>query len=472
MTVFPRPLAFVDLETTGADPARDRITEIGIVEVSGDDVREWSSLVNPQTPIPPFIERLTGISDAMVADAPSFSELAAELRVRLEGRVFLAHNARFDYGFLRHEFRRVGVDFRADVLCTVKLSRKLFPQHHKHSLDALVERHGLPVESRHRALSDARAIHGFWHKVHLELPAESVRSVLDDLLRTPHLPPGVDPSVLDDLPEGPGVYLFFAGDGTPLHVDRCDNIRRRVLAHFTSARSSERAARIARDVGRIDWIETAGELGASLTQSRLARELAPIHDARPRRKREPCSWKLEKGPDGGLALSLTHPAAADFATGGELYGLFPSAERARESLREIAAAHRLCLCRLGLEPGAGPCSAHSLKRCDGVCAGREALGRHDIRLFSALAKIKLPTWPFPGPVGIVEANSWSGRREIHLVDHWCHLGTVQSEGDIGQTLSVRPTFDLDTYRILVRHLKQAKGEIIPLARPVSGIGEF
>ena len=121
-----RPLAFVDLETTGATATADRVTEIGIVEVDEDgSVREWQQLVNPGTRIPPFIEQLTGISNAMVADAPPFAAVADETLRRLEGRLFIAHNARFDYGFLKNEFKRLGITFRAPVLCTVKLSRTL-----------------------------------------------------------------------------------------------------------------------------------------------------------------------------------------------------------------------------------------------------------------------------------------------------------------------------------------------------------
>src|ERR1700693_4895500 len=119
------PIVFVDLETTGATATADRITEIGIVEVSDRGVSEWSSLVNPEARISEFIERLTGISNAMVATAPTFASLADEVMARLQGRLFIAHNARFDYGFLKNEFKRAGQNFRATVLCTVKLSRKL-----------------------------------------------------------------------------------------------------------------------------------------------------------------------------------------------------------------------------------------------------------------------------------------------------------------------------------------------------------
>ena len=160
------PLAIVDLETTGAHPAWNRVTEIAVVEVQdGEVASEWSTLVNPGAPIPAGIQALTGVTNAMVEDAPAFEDIARELHERLEGRVFVAHNARFDYGFLRREFERAGLRFQARTLCTVKLSRRLFPGHARHSLDSLVERHGLKFGAqggaRHRALGDAQAVWQF-----------------------------------------------------------------------------------------------------------------------------------------------------------------------------------------------------------------------------------------------------------------------------------------------------------------------
>lgn len=159
-------LLFVDLETTGARQEEDRITEIGIVSVESDGrVEHWSSFVNPGMPIPAFIQQLTGIQDEMVADAPSFETLMPELQQRLEGGLFIAHNARFDYGFLRHAFARTGHAFHPDILCTVRLSRQLFPQEQKHSLDRLITRHTLVPQARHRALADADLLHQLWGKL-------------------------------------------------------------------------------------------------------------------------------------------------------------------------------------------------------------------------------------------------------------------------------------------------------------------
>ena len=136
--LFEQALAIVDLETTGGHITRDRITEVGLILVDGERVERIDFLVNPGQTIPAFIEQMTGISNAMVADAPPFADIAAELLEKLQGRLFIAHNVRFDYGFLKNEFKRVGLSFRSDVLCTVKLSRRLDPALRRHNLDTLM----------------------------------------------------------------------------------------------------------------------------------------------------------------------------------------------------------------------------------------------------------------------------------------------------------------------------------------------
>lgn len=171
MTIFDR-LIFIDLETTGANAATDRITEIGLIEISAGMPKRWSSLVNPGIPIPGFIQQLTGIDDAMVRDAPTFGQLQEALLRRLTGCLFIAHNARFDHGFLRNAFAECGHRLECDVLCTVKLSRRLFPGESKHNLDTLVERHRLQAEDRHRALADADLLWQLWRKLQAEIPAE------------------------------------------------------------------------------------------------------------------------------------------------------------------------------------------------------------------------------------------------------------------------------------------------------------
>ena len=249
-------LAFVDIETNGGPAQRESITEIGIIEVDAAGVCEWSSLVRPGLRIPPHIERLTGIDNDMVACAPCFAEIADEVYDRLQGRLFVAHNARFDHGHLRAALRRAGRDIRLRVLCTVKLSRRLFPEQRRHSLDHLIERHGLQVGDRHRALGDARLLWQFWQRLHEcrapGLIAETVQALLGEGVLPPHL----DADSLAGLADTPGVYLFYGDNELPLYVGKSRHLRTRVLSHFAADHRSDRELSLSQQVRRIDWIET------------------------------------------------------------------------------------------------------------------------------------------------------------------------------------------------------------------------
>ena len=343
--MLPTHLAFIDLETTGANPAIDRITEIGLIEVVEGRVARWSTLVNPERPIPEFIQRLTGIRNDMVADAPTFAEVAEELRTRLHGKLFIAHNARFDYSFVKQEFRRLGQRFQADVLCTVRLSRKLFPEHHKHNLDSLIVRHGLYAEGRHRALADAELIWQFWQKARLSHTEEVLLAALQPQLKQPTLPPHLDPAVLDDLPETPGVYLIYGEGDICLYVGKSINLRQRVFSHFaaavgnsggeykemdTTSRSpgrpkndlpppgggsgalTEPGAQFSQQVRRLDWRETVGEVGALLLESSLLKQLKPLYNRRLHEHPEICAWRLEEVEPGDFRPSLVYAVDVDF----------------------------------------------------------------------------------------------------------------------------------------------------------------
>ena len=447
-------LVFIDLETTGANPVSDRITEIGMVEVDADGkATHWSTLVNPEIPIPAFIQSLTGISNQMVSNAPTFDELAEELLQRLQGALFIAHNARFDYGFLRNAFSAAGHAFRADVLCTVKLSRKLYPEHSRHNLDALIARHGLKPDARHRALADADVLWQLWQKIRAELPPETLTSALDALLQRPSLPSHLPADVLEGCPDTPGVYLFYGENDVPLYVGKSVRLRQRVMSHFHSDHKLYKDMRLSQQLYRIEWRETAGEVGALLLEAQLVKDLQPIHNRTLRRQGELCAWRLKEDARGQMQPVLTFASEQDFGNAERLYGLFSSKRKAESALRELAEAHQLCLVQLGLEgrsqPGK-PCFGWQLRRCKGVCVGKEKESFHRARLEAALSRLHVKTWPYRGPVGLIEHDG-NGRTDVHLVNNWCYLGTAHSEEEVWQLLEEapqRPAFDIDTYKIL------------------------
>jgi DNA polymerase-3 subunit epsilon len=449
-----RPLAFIDLETTGTSISQDRITEIGMVLVDDNGVREWSQLVNPELRIPTFIENMTGISNHMVAQAPVFAEIAAEITELLKDRLFVAHNARFDYGFLKNAFKRLDLSFQPAVLCTVKLSRSLFPQHHTHNLDSLIARHGLTVSDRHRALADAQLLHQFWQLLSRQFTEQVLSETIQMLVNCSRLPSHIDPMLVHELPEGPGVYFFYGENNLPLYIGKSINIRQRVLSHFSADHRHTKEMNLSQQLRRIDWIETAGELGALLTEAKLIKQYTPVYNQRLRRKNALCAWQLhQNGPH--LQPILSWADALDFGMQDNLYGLYHSQRDAQTALRGLAENHQLCLSILGLEKTAKdkPCFAYQLKRCKGACMGQEQPLQHAARLMAAMRHLKMTSWPYPGAIAICEGQ------DRHIVDHWCYLGTANNQRDIETLLAAgRPAFDRDTYLILNKALKKASVE--------------
>ena len=441
---FHRRLAFVDLETTGGTPNGDRFTEVAVIQVDENGVTEWSSLVNPGMSIPPFVQGLTGITNEMVAGAPRFEQLAGEIESRLHDRVFVAHNARFDHGFLKQEFLRLGRPFRPPVVCTVKLSRRLFPQHARHNLDALVARHGLQVSDRHRALGDARAIWQFWQMACSGQPVDAVHAALARLADRPTLPSHLDASLLDELPASHGVYFFYGENALPLYIGKAKDLRKRVLSHFRADHGSAKGMRLSQQVRRVDWQPAAGELGALLAEAAMIKSLAPVHNKQLRRNEDVCAWWLD--PAG--RLQLVQAAELSRHAGDGYYGPYTSERQALAAMQEVIDAHGLCRATLGLEKlsSGRPCFARQIRRCSGACIGEEDAAVHRERAVRALAPLALQPWPYAGPVGLREG------RQMHLVNRWCYLGTATREEEIWPLLDMRASFDRDVYLLLQKRL--------------------
>jgi len=461
------PVACIDLETTGGTAVHHRVIEVGIVLLDGGEVvEEWSSLVNPAMRIPSSIEAFTGISNAMVADAPSFEDIRAEIRRRLDGRLFVAHNARFDYGFVRNEFRRVGERFSAPVLCTVRLSRALFREHARHNLDTLIERWHLTCGARHRALGDAAVLPPLLAAFEGAVGPERLQEATEAARYESRLPGHLSPDLADDLPDGPGVYLFRGEGGALLYVGKSRSLRSRVLAHFAAEHRSSKESKLARQVRDIEWMETGGELGALLLESRLVKELAPTANRRLRRSTGAHCIRLRPA-GGGLVATVEPFDAEDFDADVESFGPFRGERDAVRALEGKAREAGLCTKVLGLERGEGPCFAYQLGKCRGACVGREPRALHDTRLRLALVPLRVKPWPFHGPVGIREAAPGGTGTVLHVVDHWQHVGTAHDDEEVAVLLGAvrRGDFDPDAYRIVARCLdKSAPRDLVVFER--------
>jgi DNA polymerase-3 subunit epsilon len=460
-------LAFVDIETTGSHFERDRITEIGIKTLSDDDVVSWESLVNPQTFIPQNIQRLTGITPQLVSNSPTFEEIAGKLKEELDGKVFVAHNARFDFGFIKASLKRVGIDFRPKVLCTVKLSRLLFPEQSRHNLDTIIDAHKLNVSARHRALGDADLLLQFWRVCEKSVGKERLLAAVKQLTGSASLPPHISQNLIDAIPNTAGCYIFYGENKAPLYIGKSIAMRSRVMAHFQSALSVRKEMKLSLQVHDIEWIETGGELAALILEARLVKERMPSMNVKLRSSKDLCAWSLM--PDATGILKPTLVTYKDLQPGVQdnLYGLFYSKREANTYLDAIAKKYRLCAALLGLEKlvKGKSCFGYQIQKCSGACVGLTDIETHNLQLKTALDLLKVQIWPFDGAIAIKDGE------KMIVLDKWCHLGTADDFEGLNDLVSFgRAEFDLDIYKILKKALATShKNKVIELRKHVSNL---
>jgi len=430
--LFGGAITLLDLETTGADPSRDRITEIGLVEIGpdrpiGDAGEAWSSLVDPRQPIPAFISRLTGIDDRMVSGAPVFEALAPALAERLADRLLVAHNVRFDYAFLRAEFARAGIAFTVPVLCTARLSRRLYPREHRHNLDAVMARHGLACTARHRALGDAEVLGGFLAAATADLGAAAVRAAATHLMRPADAALGAADFALD-VPEGAGCAILLDAQGRTLRAIVGARLRAEFMRQLSRPGPAVRELLAA--TRRIECHPGAGALGASLARLRIERMRPPRAGSADEPLRE--SWRLAWTAGATPAFTLCE-ASARIEPPDAWFGDFPDEGTARRVLATLARAHRLCAPLLGLagQP-AGPCAAAREDRCARACPGAAdgaRPDRHDSRALAALGRLPMPP-ALPAGLHAWREGSVDSMTEIHLFEGSTYLGSGATLADL------------------------------------------
>ncbi|WP_017349016.1 excinuclease Cho [Pantoea sp. A4] len=259
---------------------------------------------------------------------------------------------------------------------------------------------------------------------------------------------------LNGLPALPGVYTFHGESETlPLYIGKSINLRSRVMAHFRTVEE----AKMLRQARRITWVTTAGDLGALLLEAQMIKQQQPLFNKRLRHNRQLCSLQLQHN-----SPQVVYARDLDFSTSPNLFGLFQNRHAALETLRNIADEQRLCHGLLGLEniSNGRACFRSALKRCGGACCGRESVADHQMRLLAALERLRLVCWPWQGPVGLIETGSH--QTQIHVIDHWFYLGSVERLEEAADLKRVRSGFDHDGYKILCGPLLSGKYPLVPL----------
>ena len=467
--MLPGALTFIDVETSGSSLGRSRIIEIGIIRVENNQIVEtFHSLVDPGTHVPPEILEFTGITQDELKKAPTFSQIKDAVHELFSDSIFVAHNVKFDYSFVKKEFNLAEEKFNAKTICTVNLSKALFPFFRRHNLDALIDRHGLTCVRRHRAIDDARVLAEFYQKILDEIPTETLEKVFNKVLKNANIPINIKPKILDKLPETSGIYVFYGKNGVPLYVGKSVNIKNRVRSHFTGSNTTTKDLELSQQVIDVSYIETAGELGALLKEAELVKELQPLYNSYLRNRQNMVLLKSFKNTDGYETVEVVEASNPTYDEVKNSLGIFKNISQAKKTLETARDEHELCGKLLGLEgiknanSKKSPCFLHQLEKCRGACVDRENPLKYNIRFYEAFAGSKLIAWPFEGSVIINETGLLNGRTEYFLVNNWKVLKTVENEGEPTENslddIEQDYTFDPDTYKIIKNFLKK-KGNL-------------
>jgi DNA polymerase-3 subunit epsilon len=297
--------AIVDIETTGGYASANGIIEISIKIFDGERiVEEFETLVNPNQNIPRYIQAFTGINNDMVQDAPVFEEIAEKVYTYLQGNVFVAHNVNFDYSFIKSHLECYGYSFNAKKLCTVRLSRQIFPGLPSYSLGNLCNSLQIDLNNRHRAGGDADATVTLFKKLLTNDTKGVITASLNRNSKEAVLPPNVPKAHFDVLPKTPGVYYFHDQKGKVIYVGKAKNIRSRVNSHFSNNSDSRQKQNFVRNVHAISFQSTATELMAAILESTEIKRLWPIFNTSQKRQEEIFGIFVYEDQNGYMRLAI------------------------------------------------------------------------------------------------------------------------------------------------------------------------
>jgi DNA polymerase-3 subunit epsilon len=450
--------AILDIETTGGSPTTEKITEIAIYFHNGEKVvDEWSTLINPEKPIPYFITGLTGITNEMVADSPRFYEIAKELVQLTENHTIVGHNVNFDYSFIKSEFKRLGFAYDRKTLCTVKLSRKILPGYKSYSLGKICKELGIEIHDRHRAAGDALATVKLFEMLRDSQNGNGELDLISEPAgRYKNLNENLTVNDIENIPEECGTYYFFDEKQQLLYIGKSKNIRHRVLSHLGNA-TSKRAIEMKQRIHSISFELTGSELIALLKESKEIKDLKPMYNRA--QKRTSFYWGLYTGKDEYGYITFRLQKISE--TADDPVTCYNSKKEAREAVTRMVERNWLCQKLTGLYQTDGACFHHTIRQCNGACVQGEAVSAYNKRAEALLDSLKLDR----GNVLIVDKGREPEERSLVRIEKGMYLGygyisTNDTYLGIDQMLdSVNPALDnRDVRQILKNWLKNNKVE--------------
>jgi DNA polymerase-3 subunit epsilon len=424
--------AIVDIETTGGYADNHRITEIAIFHHNGIEVTDhFHTLINPGRNIPHYITGLTGITSEMVLDAPPFEEIAEDIFRLLEGRVFVAHNAHFDYSFLKKEFEQVGINWQSKKLCTVRLSRKIIPGLRSYSLGSLAESLGIEITNRHRAGGDAEATVKVFSMLLNRDKDNHISKTLKRNSGETILPPNLAKEEFDKLPARPGVYYFLNGRRQVIYVGKANNIKKRIAGHFTGDAREWNRSRIRNEIHHIHYELTGNELIALIMESQEIRRLWPKYNMAQKFRVEEWGVFGYEDRNGYKRFSVNIVTKGSqplirFSTKGDAWNFLWT------KVREF----HLCPKLSGLQLAKGLCFNYQTGECNGACMGVESVRKYNKRIDKAVASFHAEG----ETMAILGQGRTSQERSVVLIERGAFqgYGFVTADATLSNIDQIRP----------------------------------
>lgn len=360
--------AIIDVETTGTGASYGKITEIAIVLHNGEAVTEtYNTLINPECNIPWNITRLTGITNDMVAGAPKFYEVAKKIVELTAGRIFVAHNAQFDYSFIKEEFKRLGYDFKRKTICTVKLGRKLLPGHRSYSLGNICADLGIQITDRHRAIGDALATAKLFDILLCQ------NNLLESSLFVHQTYP-LSTEKMAAIPGKTGVYYFYDAKGDLIYVGKSKDIHQRVMTHFSNSQT-KKAIEMRDKIADVSWEETGSELVALLLESSEIKKHKPLYNRSQRRSAFNFGLFSFEDSAGYLHLKINPIVGEEIPL-----TTFHFQQEGLDYLHNLADKYALCKKLCHLDNNSGECFESQIHHCQGACIGLESPANYNLRV--------------------------------------------------------------------------------------------
>ena len=425
--------AIVDIETTGGYAATNDITEIAIILHDGQQVTgRYETLIRPSAPIPYYIQVLTGISHEMVAKAPPFHQVAEEICAILKDRVFIAHNVNFDYSFLKHHLEACGHSFQAPKVCTVRLSKKVFPGLTSYSLGNLCRSLSIPIENRHRAGGDADATVALFEQILSNNGLEQINQSIHKGSKEQFLPPNLSKEEITKLPYTPGVYYFHDQRGKVIYVGKAKNLKYRVSSHFTNNGPGRQRQNFLRDIHSITFNSCGTELMAFILESIEIKRLWPIYNSSQKRYTPQYGLYVYEDRIGyrRLIIDTQKKQLPPIYT-------FNSLGDGQRMLRQLVSKYQLCPKLCFLQVDGQSCIGLEAHTCNGACEQLENWPEYNTRVDAAIDYMQhiLPSY------ALVDEGKDPGEQSCILIEK----GRFYGMGYIPSDASIHSPDDIKSY---------------------------